>query len=248
MRGRAAGAASTVALAGALAGCGASVHTGAPASSASTTTASSTTLAVTSTSAPSTTAAAATTSQAPSTTAASRQGALDAVVAGYGGRYAASPFSGQDRQQFVAVSHQVPLTGGGSQVEVDVYSWTGTALQRQAAVALGSDGSTGLLALASQGYTPITVVAVTGAATPDFAVTTNSASAFITSIVSDATCTWRAVPFVTSRGTVVGVPQATINGQTVQARFDDCTPNCAQGTIKTVSFTYQGGRMVAATS
>lgn len=205
------------------------------------------------TSAPATTGSTTSASAAPTTTtravaAPTVQAALSSVVAAYHGTYAVSPVAGQDRQQLVAVDHEVPGAAGGDDVRVDVYAWTGAALVRQAAVTLGDDGSTGLLLPAAQAATPITVVGVTGAATPDFAVTTAGASAVITSLVSDATGTWRAVPFVTPQGVQVGVASATIRGRSVLATFDDCSPNCAQGGTRTVTFSYSGGRMVAATA
>jgi hypothetical protein len=171
--------------------------------------------------------------------------ALEALVATFGPAHAVSPFAGQGHRQLVAVDREAPAAAGGSQVIVGVYAWDGTALQSQASVPLGQDGTTGLLLPASEGETPITVVELTGSAEPDFAVTTASAGADIITIVSDQTGTWRAVPFDTPSGPALGVPSAVISGRTVRATFDSCTPTCAQGGAQTVTFAYQGGSFVA---
>lgn len=202
----------------------------------------------TTTTAPSTTAAP--TTAAPTTAAASTapaqtpQQALNAIVAELGPVYAVSPIAGQDRQQYVAVDHQATQSGGGAQVVVDVYLYTDSSWVLQATVPLGADGSTGLLQPASQNQTPISVVAVTGAATPDFAVTTTGASTLITTIVSDQTGTWRAVPFAGPNGTLIGVPSATITGATVTGVYNSCQPNCAQGSEQRVAYTYRSGTFV----
>ncbi|MCU4183240.1 hypothetical protein K6U06_02625 [Acidiferrimicrobium sp. IK] len=216
------------------------------------------------TAAPSTTVAATTTTAAPSTTstlpatttttttvpppattvAPTPQAALNAIAATLGPTYAVSPIAGQDKSMFAAIDHPAAQSGGGSTVVVDVYQYLNGAWQPQASVPLGADGSTGLLLPASQHATPITVTALTGSADPDYAVTTASASALITTIVSDQTGKWRAVPFQAPSGTVIGVPDAIVRQTTIAATFNSCTPTCATGGAKQVTFAYKGGTFV----
>ncbi len=172
------------------------------------------------------------------------QQALNAIVTTLGPTYAVSPIAGQDKSMFVAIDHPAAQAGGGSTIVVDIYQYVGARWLPQASVPLGADGSTGLLLPARQDTTPITVVAVTGSAEPDYAVTTASASSLITTIVSDQTGKWQAVPFDAPTGTVTGVPDATLQQSTITATFNSCTPTCATGASRRVTFTYQGGVFV----
>jgi hypothetical protein len=175
---------------------------------------------------------------------ASPQQALDAIVDDLGPTYAVSPIAGQDRSMYVAVDHPAAQPGGGSLVVVDIYQYLKGAWQAQASVPLGTDAGTGILLPADQDTTPITLSAITGSALPDYVVTTASASSLISTIVSDQTGRWRAVPFRTPGGIALGVPDAVIRPTTITATFDSCTPTCANGTDQQVTFAYRAGTFV----
>jgi hypothetical protein len=215
------------------------VPTTIPTTTATPTTAAPTTTTPPTTAPPSTTVAT-TTTIAPTTTTApppDPQTALNAIVAGFAPNYATSGVVSQGGALWAGVSHGTT----GSPAIVDVYRYGSGGWLDQATVPLTADGGAGEVAAASQNTTPVTAASLTGSIDPDFVVVTEAASNLLTSVVSDAVGSWTAIPFDTPNGTAIAVPSATVVGNLIKAGFNNCVPDCADGTTNYIYFQYSNG-------
>jgi hypothetical protein len=170
----------------------------------------------------------------------SPQSALNELVAGLGSTYATSGVIAQNGTQWVAVSTNT--TSAPTTVGVSIYKFANGSFVRQSIVRLTDAGA---VMPAAQDSTPITTTQVTPASDPDFVVTTAAASTNVTSVISDATGTWAAVPFDVNGQQEDSVPLATISGNTIHTQFNNCVPNCANGTETDEYFTYSNGVFTA---
>ena len=164
------------------------------------------------------------------------QSALNALVTGLGSTYATSAVITQDGAQWVAVATNV--TTSPTTVGVSIYQFVNGSFVRQAIVPLTDAG---VVLPASQNATPITTAQVTPSSDPDFIVETAGGSSSVTSVISDATGTWTAVPFDVNGQQEDSIPLATISGNTIHTQFDNCLPDCADGTESDAYFTYTNG-------
>ena len=117
--------------------------------------------------------------------------------------------------------------------EVDVLVWTGTAWKLDSTLALPPPTF-------PPADLPIQADDVTGDGRPDFLVRVIAGDNEPGTVVSDDGGTWRLVPVVTP-----GAPDAIYAGRNpsfanghLTTQYDDCTPNCAEGTMTTVVWAY----------
>lgn len=158
------------------------------------------------------------------------------LTPGTGTPYSASGIIAWNDGYWFAVAEQDPA----GKKTVSIYRWNGNSWQQQAQVPLANTNGT----LASGGLdpsTPITVGSLTGAATPDFLIHSFGAYTNWLNVVSAATGRWAAVQFDDSGGPTEGENLIKISGYVITVGYDSCDPNCAQGTVTTVRFSYRNG-------
>jgi hypothetical protein len=170
--------------------------------------------------------------------------ALDALVKRHGASHASSGVIRTSNGELAAVSYNVAPPNGGTTPHVTILTFDGSTWVKVTDVALDLGGM--VLPLASNA-TPITVVHLTGSATPDFAVIVNYNDGPAAAIISRARGSWR--PLLFSGGPHGGdeIINPTFTATAVAERANTCTPSCAAGNYVTTVYQYsqQTGTMVA---
>jgi hypothetical protein len=118
--------------------------------------------------------------------------------------------------------------------EVDVLSWSGTTWAATATLGLPYPWY-------SLARLPIQVGDVTGDGRADFLVRVDAADNQPGVVVSDDGGPWRLVPLAisgTPAGDVYAGRDPSFEGGHLVTRYDDCVPDCAQGTTTTVTWAY----------
>jgi hypothetical protein len=117
---------------------------------------------------------------------------------------------------------------------MEIYRWSGDVWVEQTSLTL-----TGPSVDQSDDQFPIKVVSVTPSTQPDFLVTTLGASYPFTAIISDVTGQWGPVSFIPiGEAPQASVPLGTVSGNAITAQFNNCNPDCADGTTREEVFRY----------
>lgn len=190
----------------------------------------------------STTASASTSSTtSPSENVAAAQAALGPLVLQFGSTHSDSGVVPSGQGLLAAVSYDGPSGGSGSSTTgglINVYRWDGTAWADLATLGVGVGLDEAQTTGTGTGTTPpIAVEHYTSPSIPDFDVGLVGGDHAGAVVVSDVGGNWHLLP-IQHKGDGPEFINPTLNGMTIIEHSNDCTPNCAQGSITATTFAF----------